>query len=293
MTERRTLAWKYAQGDSWGNTGWASIRYCVSLSVLVALVACSGPSRVLASHGAAVINEDRQTVLLPLSSYEVSETARGTMDFALSIVVFRCMKDHGYVTNPPTKSVPGPSGLPYGVWTVAWANKYGYREAQPVDVVGSLEPQEGTAAGAQYTACVKTDEARQTQFNGNSFDLSFMGITPSMKTPQGQAALKIWTQCLKGAGVTPPDVSQITVGVGWTPPEVVAMSMESQITAAVKDVGCKESTGLIPRLTQIDADIEQGVIDAHEAQLAEYSKAWKSVVLRDEKIVADYTRGLG
>jgi hypothetical protein len=266
----------------------------VALSLMTA--SCSENADIgTATDGKAVVDVSSGVIETPLDAYLPTQAQRDVFPYALEIKAAECAAAQG-VSYTPIERHTDQSGSDYGVWRMDNATKFGYDfEASAAMTEEALEKRELAMSEADRQVvndCMTRPEMGSVKFpNGRMAEMSFMHeltMARPIDTPRGKEILNEWRSCLKEAGITPPGEPEQLQEYDWIPPEVSGMEPEAQFQTAVADVTCKDQVQLVQREADIQAGMEQKVIDEHASELAAFREVWMTHLDDAQKVIDGY-----
>ncbi|MFB7943829.1 hypothetical protein ACFC6L_02815 [Kitasatospora phosalacinea] len=238
---------------------------------------------------------------LPLDAYRLTTDQRYAVSRARVPLVISCMKRFGFDVEAPvlTRRADlggGPNGRRYGVSDLARARSNGFHllasEQQSLPEQGELSPAasaimfgegqqsvggqpvpEGGCAGEANRLLRKDGpEISDTDYAGT---LALESDALAKKDSRLVKAFDEWSSCMKGKGFayrTPmdPENDQNFLGTPAATPQ--------EISAAVADVECKESTNVIGIWVAVDTAYQKRAIEQHAQQLDVTKKALEAMV---------------
>ncbi|MEV0929064.1 hypothetical protein AB0I99_28835 [Streptomyces spongiicola] len=277
--------------------------------------AASGPVKADASKWPAAIPQKglARGLSLPLEDYMQTYEQTVVISQAVRNLQTECMAGFGFdFRPPPAGKTPPPNATDanmerrYGITDRDLAQKYGYGLGEAEEQTGSQMPNISKAAmvvlsglsGADRNAKPATSyEGKKIPKGGCSgwaddkigardLDFSLAGrlnhesLVRSQESPEVRAALKQWSNCMKGKGYT--------VGLPFDAVELApAHGSAEQIQVAVADVDCKKSSRLVKTWFDQDAGIQRQQIEEHQLALEEAKKENDSAVKAAEQALRD------
>lgn len=284
--------------------GGAALLFAVAMSVASCSSQTQGSEKLQVVSGAAHLDESTETITTPIDAYGMSVLEGRIIDYANNLEEQKCMKGRGLafpVVKPFTSYDDAPGGdvedggspdRKYGVWNVESAARYGFdlapvsprlKELQALNSA-KVSPTVQSAQDACFEYVVKHVGVATIKLygeSGNTITYRARQHPAAALTPSGHKAYQAWGDCLRDHSLKAGTENR------FQPAGVASMSKEQQINAAIIDATCKQKTGLIQRLSDIDAAYEQQFIDANEAALNTRRKAIEAMVAKSKKIISE------
>lgn len=259
-----------------------------------------GFSDISVVPGAAKLDSARESITLPIDAYSMSVLEGSVIDYAMLLLQKDCMSKQGvgFVVVKPYGSLNDPSGGNYeggatpnhiwGLWDIATAAKWGY--STPPD---ALREQRLAANSQQMTASqsaiadgcfreVKSGKGVSVEkLLGSGATITYRAQfhTYPEDTKGGKAAYGGWVSCIKKAGLVPDKDN------AFLPAGALTLEQGEQIRVAIADATCKQSSGLIQQLSDIEAAYQKVYIAKNETALIEWRKKIQVAVDHAKEII--------
>lgn len=285
----------------------------VSLTLLVGCTAVESPNDrstipseldiSVFSDVTAVLDSSVESIVFPIDAYFVDPTALGRITQANALLVDACMKEKGRSYPPAQYDLSSASKIPdtaYGIWSVEAAAKFGY-ELDPALTESIEAANKALIAASQsdpdwenaYASCLETTESIPLPGRDYQADdvIELTALPTSIradakvlasKNPLWNAARLEWSECLVSNGLN----LQEEVESPWSPE--VPEDKEGNIRTAVIDTTCKQQTGLVEKLSSLEARYQTAMIEMNLTALNEVATKEKAVVDRADKVIAKY-----
>lgn len=230
---------------------------------------------------------ERYTFRLPIAAYSYSAAQQNVIERAKNALTDSCMAGFGFTYHSPAPlSGPISADRRYGISSAVEAKEYGYHlPPDPAMAASAVSPdiarvlygktpdgsKETTYAGKNVPAngcrgkAVTDLGAKFREGAGASVarDISVAGYRQSEKDPRVVAAVRKWSVCMKGKGLS------------YSSPMAAASSFslksenptEKERTTAVADISCKRQTHLLDIWFTAESDIQKAMIREHRAAL--------------------------
>lgn len=230
-------------------------------------------------------------LVLPLEHYMVTHPERAVAEGGYRDAVEECMARFGFELPPVDEGPPPPSLNPanmerrYGVSDPETVARHGYRlpgtevERPPSDGLpggeaaarvldgdprgdageheGSRIP-DGGCAGEAERRVGRVDDMLAAQ-------LSMESLHRSEEDPRVQAAHRDWSACMAERGYAVAHPHEASGLLPWE----TERATEEEITLALADVGCKESTDLVARWFRVEEELQRRLIEENVTALEE------------------------
>ncbi len=250
--------------------------------------------------GSAKLDSSTQSITFPIDKYSMSVLEGHIIEYAALLLKKDCMQRQGLdlLLIKPFESFNDPSGGNYeggatpnhiwGLWSVSAASKWGY-EDPPSPLRDRMIAANGATLSPADAAVLDACSATVRDSKGLSVDkLLGDGTTITYRaqlhtypenTTAGKKAYADWTSCLRKANLAP------TPSDPFIPAGALAMSKEEQIEVALTDVKCKQSTGMIQQLADIEAAYQQVYVDKNQAALVVWREKIQTTVDRAKDVI--------
>jgi hypothetical protein len=259
------------------------------------------PSSSGVAHGPAAVPAGGLTkgMVLPLEAYEETFPESQTVLQAQFILEGQCMRQYGFTYSQTVDPDSTPLNYDasnmarrYGLSDLAQAQSMGYNVAMASSGGGSGQPSLSSAENLVLTGSADPGMppptgAPSTSYEGKSIpaggcvgqaqrklgslptnlladSLDGQSLTASQSNPTVIAVIGKWSACMKQHGFTvdsPYDASQLSSQLGSS------TGSQLDITIAVDDVTCKQSTGLISTWFKVESQIQDQYIESNQLQL--------------------------
>ncbi|GAA1349694.1 hypothetical protein [Falsarthrobacter nasiphocae] len=206
-------------------------------------------------------------ITLPLNAYAPTVADKKAGQKAIDLAMRACMKPTGVIVPDTSVTIPEEDRI-YGIWSKAKASKYGYQ----------LPPREGSEDLDLSTLSATQNQAWDDCLNrlngvpganlpGVTLDslseqLRLKARLTAQANPAWNEYVGAWKTCLRSKGHHIEDGAE-----KWSPDKPDGLSRENEIRMAVDDVACKESTGMIQKLADLEASYQQTLVTQNEAAL--------------------------
>lgn len=230
----------------------------------------------------AQLDYDHAIVVTPVSQFSLSNSDYMIrLLHAIAVRADSCMEKAGF---PATAGQHDWSPFlaeedrSYGLWSVAYASKYGVDLAaeagpEPVDVIDM-----GVEQGKKYAEC--SDVARESLdeellwSQGMNIDSEIRGKAYDLvvASDAGKAAKADWAACMEAQGIV------LDPTTGWPVQQYEQQGKEAEIAASVVEAECARSTGAVQTLYDLQARYEAALIDAQSARVKEFKTRRAEVI---------------
>jgi hypothetical protein len=259
--------------------------------------------------------------ILPLQKYFQSGEEIRTVEQAQDVLVTECAKRHGIAWDTAETAVPYTfkSRRLWGVMTSADAQTYGYHV--PLDM-GTRAPTglqtdryseqqrkilygESPALGTQKSPRTGTKEGQHTESGGCFGEASRklatatfgnvaeqLGADAHNRTAEDPRTIEIyqeWSDCMASKGHQYPTPYAALADPRWNLEDTNSAPTATELSTAADDVSCKIQTGLIRRLFDLEADLEDVNIHDHRHALDADTALWRTTVQTARRILAQIT----
>lgn len=277
---------------------------CALLAVV--LCGCAANEDVVQNSTArAKLDQATGEILLPLSEYDLIDTARdlATFNGSLSLYIGPCMNSKGFeysLTGIGSELERIVDDRNYGIWFEPNAREYGF--GFPPSEVDEATARDVANGGKEWTdaelACsTRAEKDSQLQSFMPTNDEMNNSIVSTIRTdayrmasaePAWQAEREKWWKCLQAAGLDP-----LTGANDWGTKQDVGVEVgddgitrytEGSIRAAYIQARCNNETGLTQTLGDLEASYQAPLIDRNQAALNE----WKTDKQRRLAAATDY-----
>lgn len=263
-----------------------SLRLIMPIAVMLFLASCGDGADSSVGDGSA--HKNRKRWVLPLDDYFGLNYA--VSDYAEALLIKQCMTGRGfaYPTGRPQQMDPPPSPTENdtyrGLFDPQIAAQYGYGGPEVAAPESSLTEQERVALASEegqsaFQECI--DKARQElplpPDRGLVESLSVAAYNSAAETAEVRKAAQRWKQCMAPAGISdlPDDPIQMpteSLRAQWgessqgEDPTYRPPTAE-EITVAVMDAECRESSGFSETLYNSEWRIQMNLLADNEDAL--------------------------
>lgn len=253
-------------------------------------------------------------VVLPADGVELDDETRGLINYARSILLQRCMSKAGFdfpILDGYEPTVRGNTRR-YGIADLDTARVHGFGTSDPStraaqrmqrlnDYYAELSDQAGIRLmGADdgrsaYTPDSCTGQA-EDQLNTQSLDDLADRLrqqladarTRFLADERLQAANDEWSQCMLEQGYEYPDPIAAATDPTWKEGRVAGAVLETEITAAVRDIECKSAVSYIETVASIEAGHQRRALEDESASLIEVRGALDAARQSALQVIAEY-----
>jgi hypothetical protein len=253
---------------------------------------------------------------LPIEAYRPTAAQQNVVDDAVEQVTGECMTQYGLTYTPTTSNLPDvhETAREYGIGDLATARKYGYHSATqtftdkskddsaPPQAAGQLLVLTGSSTGADTTSGPnKATYHGKAIPDGGCSGLAQRAVTgaddidpnsvpdsilvemwkQSQSDTRVIAVIAAWSTCMKSAGfayASPLDAPDDPAFTGPTP-------TAHEITTAVADMRCKQSTNLIGVWFTVESAYETAAITQQSAQVTTVREAWATASAKAAQMI--------
>lgn len=174
----------------------------------------------------------------------------------------------------------------YGLWSVAYASKYGVTPApeagaKSVDVISM-----GVEQSKEFAACAETgketlmDELMWSQDMNIDSQIRNRAIELTVASKEGKSAKADWQACMEDHGIV------LDPADGRPVQQYQEQGKEAEIAAIVVEAQCAQSTNAVQTLYDIQARYEAALIDAQSAQVTSFMAKRDDVISVFEDAIA-------
>lgn len=250
--------------------------------------------------GAAKLDVATEAITLPVDQYGMSVLESRIIDYAVLLQQKGCMAEKGvdFPVVKPFNSFDDPPGGDYeggptpnhiwGLWNLETAAKWGY-EDPPNELQERMMAANATPLSAEgekaASSCREEVSAASSvgvdKLFGDDTSITYRAQFHTLPedTPAGKEVYASWAACLAKDGLKPAeDNPNIPAGA-------LEMGREDQINAAIKDVTCKQETGMIQQLADIEAAYQAVYVAKNEAALVAWRAKIQDMVDESEDII--------
>lgn len=233
----------------------------------------SVPDRQGYSNIHAVFNQERQTVETPLDKYAHSEDEHIVIATANYLLLKQCATKKGSELPHHFYQTEYRSDIPFGVWSTAFAEKYGYQinhSLGRIYVDEGYQGEDNQEIQKTFESCIQEVEGQEIPVLIKGFSLAASAETSVLSEVSGQvdyflvedpdvkAAVEEWKNCLAQQGIAMnPEYEN--------PIPVIPEEKEQNIKQALIDVQCKKEVSLMERYYDAQAQYEQALIEKNQA----------------------------
>lgn len=275
-----------------------------SLLLMLALTSCSEtsapspstpeelPEVSIADYGdvTAQLDYDHAVAMTPVSEFSLREPDYVIRVLhAIAVRTDECMTDAG---QPATAGDRDWSPFiqdedrTYGLWSVAYASKYGVElapeaGAKSVDIIGM-----GVEQSKEFAACAETgketlmDELMWSQDMNIDSQIRNRAIELTVASKEGKSAKADWQACMEDQGIV------LDPADGRPVQQYQEQGKEAEIAAIVVEAQCAQSTNAVQTLYDIQARYEAALIDAQSAQVTSFMEKRDEVISVFEDAIA-------
>lgn len=293
-------------------------RVCVLVVMLVALSSCSlsngQPSQASSASstesvlpvtaqppvvaGAAVLDPQKATIVLPLASYGMSGEDQQIVDAARAVLIWRCSEQTDSFSSEALANIrawlawdPVVSSRLYGSWSASFIAVHGWDGSDEESglSVGPDDAPQACFQSEDYVSLgiVDTDTA-PTDVSTVAMDLlrySYQAYDEMTQDDRFKALVSLRAQCVQQQGYTTDDsnVRGVVTDDSWNEEQV--------LQAMLVEANCADNMNFTQQAADINAAYEQQIIDQHQAELvtiknlADQRVATAHQILVDAKII--------
>ncbi|MEU7489241.1 hypothetical protein [Streptomyces sp. NPDC042319] len=239
--------------------------------------------------------EQVKSLTLPFDRYELAQSQYNASQNATDALIRQCMKRKGLdweVIERPTHVADLTNRRRYGVVEIKVAQAYGYHAPialrDPDGTKRADERRLRTLSAAQQNAALGQENGKQRgQGNGKNQDqdtcnaqasaqlgdaggdytlfneLSPKYLKDSQQEPEVKKAMNEWSRCMKADGkeyATPYDAMNTKK---WWQDETAQIGGAEERATAVRDVHCKEESGLVDVWYAAESELEKTAVKKH------------------------------
>ncbi|GAB3083037.1 hypothetical protein [Micromonospora schwarzwaldensis] len=242
----------------------------------------------------AQVDPTNGRIVLPLDRFDVSTVEQRTIDYAINVLLSRCMAQAGHTFAAiDNRASAQRSNLRYGLWVEAEAARYGYAGPPSGPEQQQLAEQNARpfseAERRRYVACAKSAPMRDLRLPAlQSQHFAMQTYRETISSADGRTLIGSWRQCLAGHGVTTHDAPDRI----WAPDGALPTETEESRRIAMLDVRCKTELGLVSKLATAEARAQESIVRQHHSELRLQRRQIEDALATAEQIIAD-TRTAG
>ena len=263
----------------------------VAFVLLSTVTACAAPDLTDYSSVRARLDPETHTIVMPLDAYSVEGRDIFLMDHANNLLIGDCMAESGLDYPRVAEDWQTRAVMPdrtYGLWTLTWAEEYGYEipSDETSDEISKIE--EGMPESWWEAARSCWSSYDELPVFGLFFDdeqspadRGFLEASAyAAASEEWRSARDAWVDCLAEHGLKPFSDTSFT-------PELPE-DAQAQGEIAVQDVKCKDEVGLVQKVADLQAKYEAAYIDAHEAELSAFGQEIDDLMAKAIEIIATH-----
>ncbi|MGI5472261.1 hypothetical protein [Streptomyces sp. CA-132043] len=241
--------------------------------------------------------EQVKSLTLPFDRYELTQSQYNASQNATDLLIRQCMQRKGLdweVIERPTRVTDLTNRRRYGVVEIKVARAYGYHAplalrdpdgtkraderrlrtlstAQQKAALGQEDGQEngqenGQESGNNQDTC-NAQAAAQLDDSGGDYTL-FNELSPkylkdSQREPEVKKAMNGWSRCMKADGKDYASPYDAMNAKKWWQDETAQIGGAEERTTAVRDVHCKEESGLVDVWYAAESELEKAAVKKH------------------------------